>query len=258
MTMQIDLNCDCGESFGAWQIGDDATLLRYVSSANIACGAHAGDPQVMRATVRLARERGVSVGAHPGFPDVQGFGRRLIAMSPDEIGNSVLAQIGALSAIARAEGIALTHVKPHGALYNHAAVTPAVADSIAHAVAAFSRDLILVGLAESALISAAHGAGLRAAREAFADRAYESDGTLRDRRLPGAVLHDEQQMLAQAISIVTQHAVVTHNGSRIALHADTLCIHGDTPGAATRAAALREGLAAAGIEITPLAMLVRS
>lgn len=254
--MKIDLNCDCGESFGAWRMGDDEALLPHVTSANVACGAHAGDPTTMRRTVRLALERGVSVGAHPGFPDLQGFGRRLLDMSPDEIADSVVAQIGALYAIARSEGLELTHVKPHGALYNYAAVTPAVAESIAQAVASFSRDLILVGLAGSALLESGRAAGLQVAREAFADRMYEADGSLRNRRLPGAVIHDDQQALAQAIQIAAEHSTLTYDGARLALEADTICLHGDTPGAATRAALLRRGLEAAGIEVVPLAQIV--
>lgn len=250
--MRIDLNCDCGESFGAWVLGDDAALLAHVTSANIACGAHAGDPDVMRQTVRLARERGVAVGAHPGYPDLQGFGRRALALSPAEITNSVLAQIGALYAIARAEGVALTHVKPHGALYNAAATTPALAEAIAQAVAAFSKELILVGLAGSALIEAGRAAGLTVAREAFADRAYEADGTLRSRRLPGALIEDDQRCLAQVLSIVTAGYALTPDGARVPLEADTICLHGDTPGAAQRAAFLRARLQAAGITVAPL------
>ncbi|HEX6290529.1 MAG TPA: 5-oxoprolinase subunit PxpA [Herpetosiphonaceae bacterium] len=254
--MKIDLNCDCGESFGPWRMGDDDALLPHVTSANVACGAHAGDPTTMRRTVRLARELGVGVGAHPGYPDLQGFGRRLLDLSPTEIADSVLAQIGALYAIARAEGVELTHVKPHGALYNHAATTPAAAEAIARAVASFSRDLILVGLAGSALVDAGRAAGLRVAREAFADRMYEADGSLRDRRKPGAVIHDDRQAQAQAIRIVQQRSTLTYDGARVDLEADTICLHGDTPGAAGRAALLRRELEAAGIAVLPLAQVV--
>ncbi len=236
--MRIDLNCDCGESFGAWAIGDDAAILAHVTSANIACGAHAGDPDVMRRTVRLARELGVAVGAHPGFPDLQGFGRRALGMTPDEVSNSV--------------GVALRHVKPHGALYNEAAHTPALAEAIARAVAAFSRELILVGLAGSALIAAGHAAGLRVASEAFADRAYEADGSLRARRLLGALIEDNQRALAQALGIVRDGCALTLDGTRVPVAADTICLHGDTPGAAARAAFLRQGLPAAGVEVAPL------
>lgn len=254
--MQIDLNCDCGESFGSWRMGDDEALLPHVTSANVACGAHAGDPTTMRRTVRLAHERGVSVGAHPGFPDLQGFGRRRLDMTPAEIADSVVAQIGALYAIARSEGAELTHVKPHGALYNYAAVTPAAAEAIAQAVASFSRDLILVGLAGSALIDAGRDAGLPVASEAFADRIYEADGSLRSRRLPGSVIHNDQQALAQAIQIAAEHSTLAYDGTRLTLDADTICLHGDTPGAATRPALLRSGLELAGVEVVPLARIV--
>lgn len=248
----IDLNVDCGESFGAWTLGDDAAVLRHVTSANIACGGHAGDPGVMRRTLRLCRELGVSAGAHPGYPDLQGFGRRALPMSPDEIADSVLAQLGALEALARAEGVKLTHVKPHGALYNRAAADRAVADAIAGAVAAFDRGLILVGLAGSQLIEAGRAAGLRVAREAFADRAYEADGSLRARHLPGALIEDTVQGVAQALGIALRGEVTGWDGSCVRLEADTLCIHGDTPGAAARAEQLRRALEQGGVAVRPL------
>lgn len=248
----IDLNCDCGESFGPWTMGADAEVLPYVSSANVACGAHAGDPQVMRRTIRLCKELGIAVGAHPGYPDLQGFGRRGMPLDPAELENIVLAQIGALYAIARAEGVELRHVKPHGALYNEAARAPTLAQAIAHAVAGFSRDLVLVGLAGSELIAAGETVGLRTAGEAFADRAYEADGSLRDRRLPGALIVDPARNLAQAIDIALGGHVMSHDGTRIAVRAATLCIHGDTPGAAGRATALRLGLETAGVQVAAL------
>jgi UPF0271 protein len=254
--MKIDLNCDCGESFGPWVMGDDAGILPHVTSANIACGAHAGDPDVMRLTVRLARDLGVGVGAHPGFPDRQGFGRRTMAMSPAEIETSVLAQIGALYAMARAEQVELTHVKPHGALYNYAAETPPAAQAIARAIAAFSRDLVLVGLAGSALIDAGQEAGLRVAREAFADRTYEADGALRSRRLDRALIHDNAQSLDQVISIVTNGYALTLDGRHAPIQADTICLHGDTPGAAARAAFLRQGLQKARIAVVSLGLFL--
>jgi UPF0271 protein len=250
--MHIDLNCDCGESFGAWTLGDDAALLQHVTLANVACGAHAGDPDVMRRTVRLARECGVHVGAHPGYPDLQGFGRRTLPMSPDAIMNNVLAQVGALGAIARAEGVVLTHVKPHGALYNDAAVTPVIAVAIANAVAILDRALILVGLAGSELVRAGEAAGLRIAHEAFADRRYEADGTLRSRSLAGAVIDDPDAAAAQALSIVARGYALTLDGQQVPIAADTLCIHGDLPGAVERAAAVRRALEAAGILGNPL------
>ena len=243
----IDLNCDCGEGFGAWQLGDDAALLRHVSSANIACGAHAGDPEIMRRTLRLCRELGVAAGAHPGYPDLHGFGRRALPMSPAEVENSVLAQLGALAALARAEGVALRHVKPHGALYNVAAVTPAIAEAITRAVAAFSRELLLVGLAGSQLVAAGEAAGLRVAREAFADRGYAADGTLLPRGTPGALIVEPAENLVQALRIVIEGHVLGPGGERVPVVADTLCVHGDTPGATRRAEALRHRLEAAGV-----------
>ncbi|MGQ9927604.1 MAG: LamB/YcsF family protein [Chloroflexaceae bacterium] len=246
---RIDLNCDCGESFGVWSLGDDVAVLPHVTSANVACGAHAGDPEVMRRTVRLCRTLGLAVGAHPGFPDLPGFGRRPLPLTPSEVESSVLAQIGALHAIARAEGVELRHVKPHGALYNLAAQTPAIAEAVARAVAAFSRDLVLVGLAGSALVEAGLSAGLCVAREAFADRGYAADGFLLPRDAPGALILDPQRNLAQALSIVTIGQVTDPEGRPIPVVAETLCIHGDTPGAAERAALLRQGLLAAGVEV---------
>ncbi len=250
---RIDLNCDCGESFGPWSLGADDEVLPHVTAANVACGGHAGDPTVMRRTVRLCRELGVAVGAHPGYPDLQGFGRRALPMTPAEIEAAVLAQIGALHAIARAEGVTLTHVKAHGALYNVAARDPAVAEAIARAVAAFSRELVLVGLAGSLLVSAGEAAGLRVAREAFADRGYAADGSLLPRGAPGALILDPEDNLAQALRIVTEGHALSPEGARVPIAADTLCIHGDTPGAAARAARLRQGLAAAGVTVAPLA-----
>ena len=245
----IDLNVDCGESYGAWTLGDDAAVLRHVTSANIACGAHAGDPAVMRRTLRLCRNLGVSAGAHPGYPDLQGFGRRVIPMSPEEIHDHVLAQLGALDGLARAEGVTLAHVKPHGALYNQAALKREFADAIATAVVTFNPRLILVGLAGSALIDAGQAAGLRVAREAFIDRAYEAGGVLRARGLPGAMIELVERGLEQALSIVQRGQVVAYDGALVALEADTLCIHGDTPGAAARAETLRTGLESAGVRL---------
>jgi len=249
---RIDLNCDCGESFGPWPMGDDAALLPWVSSANIACGAHAGDPATMRRTLRLTRELGVAAGAHPGYPDLHGFGRRAISMSPDEVFETVLVQLGALDALARAERVVLRHVKPHGALYNVAARVPPLAGAIAAAVAAFSRDLILVGLAGSAIAAAGEAAGLRVAGEAFADRRYEADGSLRDRHFPDAVIVDDAEVEAQALSIAQQRRVTSANGVPITVVADTLCLHGDTPGAAAKARRLRLALEQAGVEVREL------
>lgn len=249
---QIDLNCDCGESYGPWSMGDDRAVLPWVSSANIACGAHAGDPSTMRRTLRLVGELGVAAGAHPGYPDLTGFGRRTIAMSADEVFESVLAQIGALDALARAEGVALQHVKPHGALYNVASREPALAATIAAAVAVFNPELILVGLAGSALVAAGEAAGLRVAGEAFADRRYEADGSLRDRRLGGAVIVDDDEVIGQALSIALRRRVTDASGAPLGIDADTICLHGDTPGAASKAQRLRLSLEEAGVEVKGL------
>ena len=247
--VRIDINCDMGESFGPWRMGTDADVMPHITSANIACGAHAGDPTVMRRTVRLARDAGVAVGAHPGFADLQGFGRREMTVDPAEIEDSLLAQIGALAAIAKAEGVRLRHVKAHGALYNMACRDRALADAIAKAVAAFDRSLILFGLPNSELLRAGAAAGLSIAAEVFADRAYEPDGSLTSRTKPGSVIHDTSKVVERAIKMVRDKQVIAVDGSTISLKADTICLHGDTPGAADHAKAVRRGLEAAGISV---------
>ncbi len=247
----IDLNSDMGESFGAYTLGHDAALLDSVSSANVACGFHGGDPRVMAATVALAREKGVAVGAHPSYPDLVGFGRREMAISPQEAYADLLYQLGALYAFCRAAGIPLQHVKPHGAIYNRAAVDEPLADALARAVAAFDRELILVGLPNSATERAARAAGIPYAREAFADRAYNPDGTLASRKLPGAVISDPQEVARRAVTMVTQGRVRTIEGGEIALEAETLCIHGDTPGAPELARSVRAALEQAGVTHPP-------
>jgi UPF0271 protein len=252
MPNRIDLNCDMGESYGPYRIGNDEALMARITSANIACGYHAGDPRVMDRTVRLAVEHSVAIGAHPGFPDRVGFGRRPMHLSPEELEDDILYQVGALTAFARAAGSALVHVKPHGALYNMAAADLAVARAIARGVARAGRDLVLVGLAGSAMLAAAQEAGLRAASEGFADRAYEADGTLRSRKLPGAVLHDPAAAAAQAVQIACDGYVTAYTGERVPLHADTLCIHGDNPEAVAIARAIRQRLEEAGVEVSAL------
>jgi UPF0271 protein len=247
----IDLNCDIGESFGAWTMGQDAEVLAHVTSANIACGFHAGDPQTMRRTVAAAVERGVAVGAHPSLPDLAGFGRREMRVSADETYAMTLYQIGALAAVARAAGTPLHHVKPHGALYNMAAKDRALADAIAAAIRDFDRELILVGLSGSELPRAGEAAGLAVAHEAFADRRYESDGSLMARAKAGAVIEDADAAVAQAVAIASRGEVET-SGRTLRIHADTICVHGDRPDAATFARRLREGLEAAGLSIASL------
>jgi len=245
----MDLNSDLGESFGPWPMGDDAALMRSISSANIACGFHAGDPGAMRQTISLAKAHGVAMGAHPGFPDLVGFGRREIKASPQEVEDLVLYQVAALAGMASAQGMRLQHVKPHGALYNMACRDRALADAIARAVAACDKTLILFGLPESELLQAADRAGLRGAAEVFADRAYERDGSLASRLKPGSVIHDAAAVIERAIRMVRDRQVVAVDGTTIALAADTICLHGDTPGAAQLARNVRLGLEAAGIEI---------
>ncbi|GAA0704384.1 5-oxoprolinase subunit PxpA [Dokdonella soli] len=250
----IDLNCDMGESFGAWTMGDDASVLAHVSSVNIACGFHAGDPDTMRRTVDLAARANVAIGAHVSLPDLQGFGRREMRVSTDETYAMTLYQIGALAGFAHAAGARLHHVKPHGALYNMAARDAALADAIARAVRDFDPALILVGLAGSELPRAGERARLAVAHEAFADRRYESDGSLTPRREAGAVIEHIDAAVAQALAIVRDGIVTTRQGGTLALHADTICVHGDRTDAALFARRLREALDAAKVLITPLAM----
>jgi UPF0271 protein len=246
------INCDMGESFGAWVMGADDQVMPHITSANVACGAHAGDPRVMRRTVRLAREHGVAVGAHPGFADIQGFGRREMQVDPGEIEDSIVAQIGALAAIARAEGAALRHVKAHGALYNMAARDRALSDAIARAIRMFDPALVMFGLPNSPMIDAGRAAGLRVAAEGFADRAYQPDGSLMPRSRPGAVIHDPAAVVDRAVRMVRDGLVLTPDGREIPLRVDTICVHGDTPGAADLVRRIRAGLQAAGVEVRAL------
>ncbi len=248
----MDLNSDVGESFGTYSLGADAELMPFITSANIACGFHAGDPLVMDRTLALAQANGVQVGAHPGYPDLVGFGRRALDASEAETENLVLYQIGALAGFARAHGLTLRHVKPHGALYNVGARDIKTARAIARAVARFDPNLILVGLAQSALIDAAQEVGLRAAREGFCDRAYNADGTLRSRREPGAVHATPERAADQAVQLAREHSVTAYDGTTILLEVDTLCLHGDTPHAVEFARAIRERLRVSGVDVKPL------
>jgi UPF0271 protein len=250
--MRIDINCDMGESFGSWRMGADEQVMPYITSANVACGAHAGDPVVMRRTVRLAREAGVSVGAHPGYVDLTGFGRREMQIDPQEVEASVIAQIGALAAIARAEGLPLRHVKAHGALYNMAARERPLADAIARAIAAVDRSLVMFGLPNSAMIDAGRDAGLRVAAEGFADRAYQPDGSLVPRSRAGAVIHDPDTVVSRAVRMVRDGIVLTPDDREVPLRVETICVHGDTPGAHELARRIRAGLEAAGVEVRSL------
>jgi UPF0271 protein len=247
--MRIDINSDTGESFGAYTIGHDAGLFKSITSANVAAGFHAGDPSVLRDTIRLAKQHGVAVGAHPGLPDLVGFGRRELNVTPKEAEDLVLYQVAAVAGVAAAEGVKLQHVKPHGALFNMAVRDRNLSDAIARAVAAFDKGLILFGLPGSEILSAGRAAGLRVAAEVFADRAYEPDGSLASRRKPGAVIHDAGVVVARAVRMVKENAVNAIEGSLVTLEADTICVHGDTPGSDDLAARIRAGLEAAGITV---------
>jgi UPF0271 protein len=245
----IDLNCDMGESFGAWTLGNDAAIMPLITSANVAAGFHAGDPSTIRATVKLAVDHGVAVGAHPSLPDLAGFGRRAMKVSADEVHDLVLYQAGAVRAFAQAAGGRLHHVKPHGALYNMAAKDSALADAIARAVAALGDDVLLYALAGSAMMAAAAHHGVRAVGEVFADRSYQPDGTLTPRGEPGAMITDEQAAVAQVLSMVERGVVRALGGTEVPVAAGTLCLHGDQPGAVGFARALRAAFAACGIAV---------
>ncbi len=249
----IDLNADLGEGFGCWRVANEEAVLPLVSSASIACGFHAGDPMTMRESVRMAAALGVCVGAHPGYPDLLGFGRRELGASAAEVTAYVLYQVGALAAICRAEGVVLRYVKPHGALYNLASVDVQIADAVASGVKLADPDLMLLGLAGSALSDAGLSAGLRTASEAFADRAYLPDGSLVPRDRPGAVLTNEDQVVSQALSIILDERVRTTDGGELQVHADSLCVHGDNPHAPALLAALRARLNERGITIAAFA-----
>jgi 5-oxoprolinase (ATP-hydrolysing) subunit A len=249
MPDRVDLNCDMGESFGAYRIGADDSVFPYVTSANVACGFHGGDPTVMRSTLARARELGVSVGAHPGLPDLIGFGRRSMDVTPDEVYDLMVYQIGALLGFARVTDAPVRHVKAHGALYNMAAVKRELAAAIARAVRDVDRSLILFGLPGSCLVSEGEAAGLATAGEAFADRNYMSDGTLVSRRRPDAQVHDADEAVRRAVRMVRDGKVTAVDGTELSMKVDTICIHGDGPHAAEFARRLRSGFEAAGISV---------
>jgi UPF0271 protein len=249
MQTRIDLNCDMGESFGAYQIGADDAVFPHITSANVACGFHGGDPSVMRRTIARAKELGVAVGAHPGFQDLIGFGRRNMDVTPDEAYDLVVYQTGALLGFARAAGVELQHVKAHGNLYNMAAVKADLAAAIAKAVRDVDRNLTLFGLPGSHLISEGESAGLRTACETFADRNYNADGTLVSRRRPDAHIHDASEAVDRALRMVQEGKIRSVDGHDITVRADTICIHGDGPHAAEFAERLRAAFEGAGVAV---------
>lgn len=251
-TAVVDLNADLGESYSVWTIGADAELLPLLTSANVACGWHGGDPRVMDDTVRLARDAGVAVGAHPSFPDRDGFGRRVMDVTGREAETDVLYQIAALDGFCRRHGVTMQHVKAHGALYNHAVANAEVAKGIAAGVASLRPDLVFVALSGTELEKAGREAGLRVAAEGFIDRAYNPDGTLVSRRLPGAIHADPEVALEQAVRMVTEGRIRCLDGTEIELHVDTLCCHGDNPHAIDFVGRVRQALAEAGVTIRPM------
>ena len=254
--MKIDLNCDLGESFGAYKLGLDDQVLPYISSANVACGFHASDPVVMDKTVALAKDAGVAVGAHPGYPDLQGFGRRNMTIPPREVKAMVMYQIGALQAFCTAHGLKLQHVKPHGALYNMAGKDEALDMAVCEAIQAVDDSLILLGLSGSKMLEAADKIGLRSAREVFADRAYEEDGSLVARTKPGAMITDEDEAVERVIRMIREGRVTAVTGKDIPIRADSVCVHGDSPKALAFVQKIRAALTAEQIQIVPLRDIV--
>ncbi|WP_297490400.1 5-oxoprolinase subunit PxpA [Thermococcus sp.] len=255
--MKVDLNSDLGESFGRYKLGLDEEVMKYITSANIATGWHAGDPLVMRKTVRLAKENGVAVGAHPGYPDLMGFGRRYMKLSPEEARNYILYQIGALYAFVKAEGLELQHVKPHGALYNALVKEEELARAVIEGIADFDRKLIFVTLSGSRAAEIAEEMGVKVAHEVFADRAYNPDGTLVSRSKPGAVIGDAEEIVERVVSMVKDGGVKAINGEWVELKVDTICVHGDNPKAVEIASMVRKALEAEGVKVVPMGEFIR-
>lgn len=253
---KVDLNSDLGESFGAYTMGMDAAVIAHVSSANVACGCHAGDPLVMEQTVAAAHAVGAAVGAHPGYPDLVGFGRRNMACTPKEVKAYVQYQMGALMAFTNAHGMKLQHCKPHGALYNTAAKDMDLAMAIAEAVYSVDKDVILLGLAGSKMLEAGRHIGLRVASEVFADRAYQADGSLVPRSKPGAVIHDKDEAIARTVRMVKDGKVTAITGEEISIDAHSICVHGDNPSAVEFVKSIRAKLEADGVTIAPIADII--
>ena len=253
MSLAVDLNSDLGEGFGVWTLGDDEALLDVVTSANVACGFHAGDPDILRRVCATAAERGVAIGAHVGYRDLAGFGRRAMDVEPRRLTNDVIYQIGALDGFARVAGTRVRYVKPHGALYNTAVHDQQQAAAIVEAIRLYDESLPVMGLPGSALLTMASSAGLRTIGEAFADRGYTPEGTLVPRSQPGAVLHDPKQVAERMARLVTTGTVPAADGTDVAISAESICVHGDSPGAVQMAIAVRQALAAAGVDLRPFA-----
>lgn len=256
MARMVDLNCDMGESFGVYKLGFDEEVIKYINSANIACGFHAGDPHVMRETVRMAKKYNVAIGAHPSYPDLIGFGRRNIQATADEVKDYMVYQIGALRGFARTEDLELQHVKPHGSLYNMAVNDETLANSIVDSILEIDKNLILVALPGSKMEIAARQKGLKFACEVFADRAYNKDGTLVSRKIPGSVIHNIDEISRRVSQMVTEGTVVAITGEIISIKANTICVHGDTPGAVEIIGAIKERFAKDGIETVPMGKLL--
>ena len=253
LMLKIDINCDLGESFGAFKIGNDAKIMPHITSANIACGFHAGDPMTIAQTIALAKKHRVAVGAHPGLPDLIGFGRREMQLTPEEAESYTLYQVSAIQGFAKAAGLSLQHVKPHGALYNMAAKDEKLSEAIVNAVRRLSKDLVVFALPKSALAKTAAKAKLRVAHEFFADRAYNPDGSLVSRRQKGAVIHDPHKVVQRAITMVKEGTIQAFNGEILSLGTmHTICVHGDTPNAVKLAEALKKGLRKAGVKVEPV------
>lgn len=253
---KVDLNSDLGESFGRYTLGMDADILQLVSSANVACGYHASDPLVMNKTIAMAKETGVRVGAHPGFPDLMGFGRRNMDVSPAEAKAYTLYQLGALDAFCKAHGVKMQHVKPHGAMYNMAGKDYALSKAICEAIYEYDKDLIVMALSGGELVHAAEDMGLKVAREVFADRAYEEDGSLVNRRKEGAMITDENEAIARVVRMIKEQKVTAITGKDIPIKADSVCVHGDGVKALAFVKKIRETLTAEGVEIVPLVDIV--
>ena len=245
----IDLNCDMGESYGAWKMGADADLMPFITSANIACGFHGGDPATIRKTVRLALDHGVAIGAHPSLPDIQGFGRRVMKISPQEMYDLVVYQAGAVEAFARAAGGRLHHVKCHGALYNMAAVDEGLSEAMARAVRDLGGDVMIYALSNSKMMDTVKRQKIRVVGEVFADRGYSDDGTLAPRDRPGGMIEDAQQSVRQALAMIEEGYVTSLSGKRVPVSADTLCLHGDQPGAVAFAKEIRKAFTDRGISL---------